>query len=139
MTQAREAEAVLSEEEIAELRARVRKELEAEEEERIKALQRQRESHASRTARVREIEQEEEERFYQERGYRRFVDRSGNVRWLSPEQASRWEEERALHQRRRRAISYRLASRKTRRLIVIAVAGVTLALFAVFLAVLRRG
>lgn len=139
MTQAHEAEVGLSEREVAELRARVRKELEAEEEARLQAQQRYLESHASRAARVREIEREEEERFYSERGYRRFVDRSGNMRWLSPEQAGRWEEERALHQRRRRTIGHRLAGRKARRLVVIIVAGITLTLFAVFLAVLRRG
>jgi hypothetical protein len=130
---------VLSDREIEELRARVRKELETEEEERVLAQQRQQAIRSAQSLRIREIEREEEEKFYAERGYRRFLDRAGNARWLSPEQAARWEEERVLQQRRRRRIGHRLASRKTRKVVIFLVAGVTLVLFALFLAFLRRG
>lgn len=129
----------LTEPEIEELRARVRKELESEEEERLQAQERQQAVRSVRAARIRDIEREEEEQFYRERGYRRFVDRAGNARWLSPEQAARWEEERALQQKRRRKLGRRFASRKARQVVVIAAAGITLVLFALFLAFLRRG
>ncbi len=129
----------LSEEELAELRARVRRELEAEEEERLKASRRHGAAESRRLARIREIEREEEERFYRERGYRRFVDRAGNVRWLSPEQAARWEQERALQHRRRRSVRRKLTSRRARQALVMVAAGITLLLFALLLAFLRRG
>lgn len=129
----------LSEQEIEELRARVRRELEAEEQELLKLKQRQEALRSNRSTRIREIERDEEERFYRERGYRRFVDRRGNTRWLSPDQAARWEEERAVQHRRRRSLGRTLASRRGRRIVVTVVAGVTLTLFALFLAFLRRG
>jgi hypothetical protein len=54
----------------------------------------------------RRIIREEEERFFRERGYRRFVDRAGNVRWLSPDQVEKRNIE--IERRRRRSRTKRI-------------------------------
>jgi hypothetical protein len=130
---------VLSEEEIEELRARVRKQLAEEEAKRDEARARAAIDRSVRTRRVREIEQDEEERFYRERGYRRFIDRAGNAKWLNPEQYARWEEERARQLRRKRDPRYHMRAKSVRKTVVIIVAVGALILLMVFLAILRRG
>lgn len=130
---------LLSEEEIEELKARVRKQLAEEEEKREEARARAAVDHSTKSRRIREIEQEEEERFYRERGYRRFVDRAGNAKWLNPEQSARWEEERARQQRRKRDPRYHMRGSKVRKIIVVIVAVVALILLMIFLVILRRG
>ncbi len=130
---------VLPEEEIQGLRARIRRELE-EEQQREEEAQRQRQALPSgRAQRVREIEKEEEERCYTERGYRRFVDRVGTVKWLSPEQYAKWEEEKVKHQQRRHDPRHHLGSRKVRKTVILVMAGLAIVLLMYFLAQLRRG
>lgn len=132
-------EMALSPEEIEELRARVRAELEAEEARRQRYVREREPRTSARAMRIRQIEREEEERFYRERGYRRFVDRAGHVRWLSPEQAQRWEEERQKRRRRSRSLSGRVSTPKARQLLATGIMVGALTLFALFLALLRRG
>ncbi len=130
---------LLTDEELEELRRRVRRQLEEEERHKQQAKAEAAHAHSARARRVREIEQDEEARLYSERGYRRFVDKVGNARWLSPEQFAKWEEERDRQQRRKRDPRYHMGSRKARKIIVFAISGVALALLMFFLAVLRRG
>jgi len=130
---------LITDEELDELRSRVRRQLEEEERQKQQAKVETAHAHSAKARRIREIEQDEEARFYSERGYRRFVDKVGNARWLSTEQYAKWEEERDRQQRRKRDPRYHMGSPKTRKIIVFAVSGVALALLFFFLAVLRRG
>jgi len=128
----------LSQEEIEDLRARVRAELEAKEQKRLEQDEK-RDTNVLKQRIIREIEREEEERYYIERGYRRFVDKTGNVKWFSPEQYRKWETERTRHQKRRKSLSYYLSGRKTRKTVILVLAGIVIVVIMYFLAELRRG
>lgn len=128
----------LTQDEIRHLRERVRSELEAKEKQRTERLKAE-DKNALKERMIKEIEREEEERYFIERGYRRFVDKTGNVKWFSPEQYVKWEAERTRHQKRRKSLSYYLSSRKTRKTVILVLAGIAIVVIMYFLAELRRG
>jgi len=128
----------LTREEIEELRERVRSELVAKEQQRSEQLK-ERDTNVLKERIIKRIEREEEERYYTERGYRRFVDKTGNVKWFSPEQYRKWETERTRHQQKRKSLSYYLSGRKTRKTVILVLAGIVIVVIMYFLAEIRRG
>lgn len=85
----------LTDEERLELEAKIRDELSREHEERIASLNRRREDskrrhrsreEAQRTAEVATLRQEIQQQFYEEQGYKKYVDSTGREVWLPPEE-----------------------------------------------------
>jgi hypothetical protein len=100
----------LSPQEEKRIRAEVRARLEDLEAKRLRRAgredDRKRQEELERERERRRIIREEEERFFREKSYRRFVDRAGNVRWLSPEQVEKRKVE--IDKRRRRSRASRI-------------------------------
>lgn len=113
-----------------ELRAAIRAELEAEHAARVErfeakrtvARERAREHHAQRERRdVEELRLAERRRFYQEKGYREYVDSNGRSEWLTPAEYEWRTQRRKRRDRRGREYHPNLVKRR-RELVLYAVA-----------------
>ncbi|MCK4668013.1 hypothetical protein KAU33_14760 [Candidatus Dependentiae bacterium] len=93
------------EEEIA-LREKVKKELE-EQNKKKKVIQKKRiqeyKNILEREKQVQEIIWEEEETFYSEKGFKKYISRTGNIYWLSPEEYEQKMKKRKSHRRKSRS------------------------------------
>lgn len=94
---------MLKPEEERELREKVKKELE-EQNKKKKVIQKKRiqeyKNILEREKHIQEIIQEEEETFYSEKGFKKYISRTGNIYWLSPEEYEQRMKKRKSHRRK---------------------------------------